>query len=59
MNYPKTTLNKTLDRHDADALITRTKEEIVGYNVQVAELLKEAFRLENNRTLPIVPCIGK
>ncbi|KAI7888909.1 Metallo-dependent phosphatase-like protein [Mucor mucedo] len=45
-------------RHDADGLITRTKEEIVGYNVQVAELLKEAFRLESNRTLPIVPCIG-
>ncbi|KAI9258666.1 Metallo-dependent phosphatase-like protein [Helicostylum pulchrum] len=45
-------------RHDGDAYITRTKEEIVGYNVEIAALLKNAFRLENNRTLPIVPCIG-
>lgn len=45
-------------RHDGDALVTRTKKEIVGYNVKVADLLKSAFTLDNNRTLPIVPCIG-
>lgn len=45
-------------RHDGDALVTRTKKEIVGYNVKVADLLRSAFTLDNNRTLPIVPCIG-
>jgi hypothetical protein len=44
-------------RHDGDALITRTKKEIVGYNVKVTELMKKAFAL-NNRTIPIVPVIG-
>ncbi|KAI9283367.1 Metallo-dependent phosphatase-like protein [Sporodiniella umbellata] len=45
-------------RHDGDALITRTKKEIVGYNRKISGLLKQAFTLDNNRTLPIVPCIG-
>ncbi|CEI87801.1 hypothetical protein RMCBS344292_02209 [Rhizopus microsporus] len=45
-------------RHDGDALITRTKKEIIGYNQKVTRLLKEAFTLDSDRTLPIVPCIG-
>ncbi|KAG0739662.1 hypothetical protein G6F57_010383 [Rhizopus arrhizus] len=45
-------------RHDGDALITRTKKEIIGYNRKVARLLKKAFTLDDDRTLPIVPCIG-
>lgn len=53
------TLNYKQFRHDGDPYITRTKKEIVGYNVKVADLLQSAFRLDNNRTIPIVPCIGK
>ncbi|RCI05121.1 endopolyphosphatase [Rhizopus stolonifer] len=45
-------------RHDGDALITRTKKEIIGYNRKIARLLKKAFTLDDDRTLPIVPCIG-
>ncbi|KAI9481090.1 MAG: Metallo-dependent phosphatase-like protein [Benjaminiella poitrasii] len=45
-------------RHDGDALITRTKKEILGYNIKVTEALKKAFKLDYNRTVPIVPCIG-
>ncbi|KAI7901589.1 Metallo-dependent phosphatase-like protein [Cokeromyces recurvatus] len=38
----------------------RTKKEIIGYNVKVTELLKQAFKLDhsNNQTIPIIPCIG-
>jgi hypothetical protein len=46
-------------RHDGDAYVPRTKKEIIGYNIRVSSLLKEAFRLDNNRLLPIVPCLGK
>ncbi|KAI8989563.1 Metallo-dependent phosphatase-like protein [Pilobolus umbonatus] len=44
-------------RHDGDADITRTRKEIIGYNEKVTELLKDAFQVDN-RTIPIVPCIG-
>ncbi|KAI8984202.1 Metallo-dependent phosphatase-like protein [Mycotypha africana] len=45
-------------RHDGDVKLTRTKKEILGYNKKVTQLIQKAFTLDNNRTLPIVPCIG-
>lgn len=31
----------------------------MGYNEKVTLLLKNAFKLDNGKALPIVPCIGK
>lgn len=45
-------------RHDLDKKIPRTKKEILALNHKVTTSLREAFRDENNKTIPIVPCIG-
>lgn len=45
-------------RHDLDKKIPRTKEEILALNYKITTALQEEFRDENNKTIPIVPCIG-
>lgn len=45
-------------RHDLDKKIPRTKQEILELNHKITTSLQEAFRDENNKTIPIVPCIG-
>ncbi|KAI7868241.1 Metallo-dependent phosphatase-like protein [Spinellus fusiger] len=45
-------------RHDIDTSLPREEKEIIGYNKHLITAVKKAFRLKNNATVPIVPCIG-
>ncbi|KAI8139379.1 Metallo-dependent phosphatase-like protein [Fennellomyces sp. T-0311] len=44
-------------RHDLDSKIPRTKKEILALNEAIKNKIQEAFYSEN-RTIPIIPCIG-
>ncbi|KAI9005442.1 hypothetical protein CLU79DRAFT_781754 [Phycomyces nitens] len=46
-------------RHDTDLAFPRKEKEIFGYNKKVTRAMRQAFRLNNNSTVPIVPCIGE
>ena len=46
------------DRHNLDKKIPRTKKEILAINQAATNRIQEAF-FSQNRTIPIIPCIGK
>ena len=47
-----------VNRHDLDSNLPRTRKEILALNQAITYRLQDAFYLEDNKTIPIIPCIG-
>ena len=47
-----------VNRHDLDSNLPRTSKEILALNQAITYRLQDAFYLKDNKTIPIIPCIG-